>query len=43
VPNLALAALDEVIEQVGNGLRVLASNPVRLRSMTSFPHFRFAG
>lgn len=42
-PNLALAALDEVIEKVCNGLRVLESDPVRLRSMTYFPHFRFVG
>jgi hypothetical protein len=40
-PNLALAALDEVVEKVCDGLKVLESDPLRLRSMTYFPHFRF--
>jgi hypothetical protein len=41
-PNLALATLDEVIEKVCDGLKQLEANPERLRSMTYFPHFRFA-
>lgn len=40
--NLALATLDEVIEKVCDGLKVLEAKPERLRSMTYFPHFRFA-
>jgi hypothetical protein len=42
-PNLALAALDEVVDRVCDGLKQLEANPERLRSMTYFPHFRFAG
>jgi hypothetical protein len=41
-PNLALAALDEVVDRVCDGLKQLEANPERLRSMTYFPHFRFA-
>lgn len=40
--HLALASLDEVIEKVCDGLKVLEADPERLRSMTCFPHFRFA-
>lgn len=39
--NLALATLDEVVEKVCDGLKVLESDLERLRSMTYFPHFRF--
>jgi hypothetical protein len=39
--NLALATLDEVVEKVCDGLRLLESDLERLRSMTYFPHFRF--
>jgi transposase len=38
--NLALATLDEVVEKVCDGLRLLESDLERLRSMTYFPHFR---
>jgi len=41
LPNLALPALDDVIEKVCDGLRQLEADPDRLRSMTYFPHFRF--
>ena len=41
-PNLALAALDAVVDRVCDGLKQLEANPERLRSMTYFPHFRFA-
>lgn len=41
-PNLALAALDEVVDRVCNGIKQLEADPERLRSMTYFPHFRFA-
>lgn len=40
LPNLALPALDDVIEKVCTGLQQLEAAPERLRSMTSFPHFR---
>jgi hypothetical protein len=40
LPNLALPALDEVIDKVCDGLRQLEATPERLRSMTYFPHFR---
>jgi hypothetical protein len=40
LPNLALPALDEVIERVCVGLQELETSPERLRSMTFFPHFR---
>lgn len=43
LPNLALPALDDVVERVCTGLQRLEADPVRLRSMTYFPHFRFAG
>jgi hypothetical protein len=43
LPNLALDTLDEVIEKVCDGLKQLESDPERLRSLTSFPHFRLAG
>ena len=42
LPNLALATLDEVVDRVCDGLRQLEADPERLRSMTYFPHFRFA-
>jgi hypothetical protein len=38
--NLAFASLDEVIDKVCDGLNRLEADPERLRSMTSFPHFR---
>lgn len=41
--NLALAALDEVVEKVCDGLKQLEADPERLRSMTYFPHFRGVG
>ena len=41
-PNLAFATLDEVVDRVCDGLKLLEANPERLRSMTYFPHFRFA-
>jgi hypothetical protein len=40
LPNLALPALEGVIDKVCDGLRQLEAAPERLRSMTSFPHFR---
>jgi len=40
LPNLALPALEGVIEKVCDGLRQLEAAPERLRSMTYFPHFR---
>ncbi len=40
--HVALAALDEVVDRVCDGLKQLEANPERLRSMTYFPHFRFA-
>jgi len=42
LPHLALDTLDEVIEQVCDGLKQPESDPERLRSLTSFPHFRLA-
>ena len=42
LPNLALPAIDDVIDKVCTGLRQLEADPDRLRSMTYFPHFRFA-
>jgi len=41
LPNLALPALDEVVDCVCTGLQLLEADPERLRSMTYFPHFRF--
>jgi putative transposase len=41
-PNLALPALEDVIDKVCTGLQQLEAAPERLRSMTCFPHFRFA-
>lgn len=41
LPNLALPSLDGVVDRVCDGLRQLESDPIRLRSMTYFPHFRF--
>jgi hypothetical protein len=41
VPNLALPALEDVIDNVCTGLHQLEAAPERLRSMTYFPHFRF--
>lgn len=38
--NLALPALDDVVDRVCTGLQELEANPERLRSMTYFPHFR---
>jgi hypothetical protein len=38
--NLALPALDDVVDRVCTGLQQLEANPERLRSMTYFPHFR---
>ncbi len=38
--NLALPALDEVVDRVCTGLQELEADPERLRSMTYFPHFR---
>jgi transposase len=38
--NLALSSLDEVIDKVCDGLNQLEADPERLRSLTSFPHFR---
>jgi hypothetical protein len=43
LPNLALPSLDGVVDRVCEGLRQLEADPERLRSMTHFPHFRFAG
>jgi hypothetical protein len=40
LPNLALPALEGVIDKVCDGLRQLEAAPERLRSMTYFPHFR---
>ena len=40
LPNLALPALEGVIDKVCDGLRQLEAAPDRLRSMTYFPHFR---
>ena len=37
LPHLALDMLDEVIEQVCDGLKQLESDPERLHSLTSFP------
>lgn len=42
LPNLALPSLDGVVDRVCDGLRQLEANPEQLRSMTYFPHFRFA-
>jgi len=42
LPNLALPSLDGVVDRVCDGLRQLEADPERLRSMTYFPHFRFA-
>ena len=42
LPNLALPALDDVIDKVCVGLQQLEAAPERLRSMTSFPHFTVA-
>ena len=39
-PNVACASLDEVIDKLCVGLTQLEAEPERLRSMTSFPHFR---
>jgi transposase len=41
-PNVAAASLDEVIDRLCDGLNQLEAEPNRLRSMTSFPHFRRA-
>jgi hypothetical protein len=38
--NLALPSLDAVMDKVCEGLNQLEADPERLRSMTSFPHFR---
>jgi len=38
--NLALPSLDDVIDKVCEGLNQLEADPERLRSLTSFPHFR---
>jgi len=43
LPHLALDTLDEVIEKVCDGLKQRESDPERLPSLTSFPHFRLAG
>jgi hypothetical protein len=40
LPNLALPALEDVIDKVCDGLTQLEAAPERLRSMTYFPHFR---
>ena len=40
LPNLALPALDDVVDRVCTGLQQLEADPARLRSMTYFPHFR---
>jgi hypothetical protein len=42
-PHLALDTLDQVIEQVCDGLKQRESDPERLRSLTYSPHFRLAG
>ena len=42
LPNLALPAIDDVIDKVCIGLRHLEADPERLRSMTYFPHLRVA-
>lgn len=42
LPNLALPALDDVVDRVCTGLQQLEADPERLRSMTYFPHFRVA-
>lgn len=41
-PNTAVASLDEVIDRLCAGLTQLEADPMRLRAMTSFPHFRQA-
>jgi len=38
--NLAFSSLDDVIDHVCEGLNQLEDDPERLRSLTSFPHFR---
>jgi hypothetical protein len=40
--NLVLSSLDEVIARVCDGLTQLEADTERLRSLTSFPHFRMA-
>jgi putative transposase len=40
LPNLALPALDNVVDRVCSGLQHLEADLTRLRSMTYFPHFR---
>ena len=43
LPNLTLDTLDKVIEQVCDGPKQRESDPERLRSLASSPHFRLAG
>ena len=43
MPHLALDSLEEVIEKVCDGLKQCESDPERLPSLTSFPHFRLSG
>ena len=38
--HLALSSLDDVIDKGCAGLNQLEADPERLRSLTSFPHFR---
>ena len=38
--NLAFSSLEDVIDHVCEGLNQLEDDPERLRSLTSFPHFR---
>jgi DDE superfamily endonuclease len=40
--NLVFPSLDDVIDKVCEGLNQLEADPVRLRSLTYFPHFRIA-
>lgn len=41
-PNAAAASLDEVIDRLCAGLNQLEADPMSLRAMTYFPHFRRA-
>lgn len=40
--NIAFQSLDQVVETLSNGLKRLASDAEKLRSMTYFPHLRMA-
>jgi transposase len=39
-PNRIVHSIDEVMDKLSDGLKPLASQPEKLRSMTYFPHLR---